>query len=81
MYITKGELPMVEYDEVDKVYGVPKEEISCPSCGFKYGHHRTKVDKNSEECSKCAIEKYGKDKVDLISAAVFIQEILGYNPL
>ena len=60
---------------IDKKYLIPLKEISCPSCGQRYGHHNTKVDKISEECSKCARRRYVS--VELISADDFIQSILG----
>lgn len=64
---------------IDKKYGIPVEEISCPGCGRKYGHHRTKVDINSQECSKCALD-FGRKKVEMVDATYFIEEILGYKP-
>lgn len=63
---------------IDKKYGVPVEEISCPGCGQKYGHHNTKVDLNSQECSSCAKER--GEPVELITAKEFIEKILGFNP-
>ena len=33
-----------DFYNTDKIYGVPIEEIGCPGCGRKYGHHKTKVD-------------------------------------
>jgi len=39
--------------DIDKKYGVPSKDISCPGCGLKYGHHNTGVCVNCEECSKC----------------------------
>jgi hypothetical protein len=60
---------------IDKKYGMPVEEISCPCCGRKYGHHKTKVDINSEECSKCAT-----GNVELFTSKYFIETILGYIP-
>lgn len=65
---------------IDKTYGVPKEDISCPSCGQRYGHHNTLVDANSQECSKCAKEQNYK-KQNLMSACIFITTVLGYHPL
>lgn len=64
---------------IDKVYGVPTKEISCPGCGQKYGHHRTKVDTISQECSAC-VNEFKYKKVDLVDAKYFIEEILGYKP-
>ncbi len=66
-------------DEIDKKYRVPISEIGCPGCGLKYGHHRTKVDTISEECSKCAKDS-GYKKVELVTAKHFIEVILGYLP-
>lgn len=60
---------------IDKKYGIPVEEISCPGCGRKYGHHKTKVDINSQECSKCATVD-----VELVTAEYFIETVLGYIP-
>ena len=34
-------------------WGVPKEYTACPACGFQYGHHKTKICINCQECSKC----------------------------
>ena len=55
--------------EIDYKYGIPVEYISCPGCGQKYGHHNTKVDIVSQECSSCA-KKY--KKVELIDAHEYI---------
>jgi hypothetical protein len=64
---------------IDKKYGIPVDEITCPGCGKKYGHHNTKVDVISQECSKCvALWKY--DKVELVSATYFIEEVLQFKP-
>jgi len=41
-----------QYNIVDK-FGLPKEMVSCPSCGKVYGAHNRKVCINCEECSKC----------------------------
>ena len=67
------------YYEIDKIYGIPKELICCPGCGRRYGHHNTKVDINSEECSSCAKE-FGHENIELISAKEFIEKHLGYKP-
>lgn len=64
---------------IDKKYGVPIEEISCPGCGRKYGHHRTKVDLISEECSSC-VKVWGYKKIELVESEYFIEKILGYIP-
>jgi hypothetical protein len=61
---------------IDKIYGVPVEEISCPGCGRKYGHHKTKVDINSQECSSC-VKIFGYTDVKLVDAKYFIEKILG----
>lgn len=63
---------------IDKKYGIPVEEISCPGCGQKYGHHKTKVDVISQECSKCAKDR--GDDVKLVSAETFIEEYLDIKP-
>jgi len=34
-------------------WDVPKSYTACPSCGFQYGHHKTRVCINCQECSKC----------------------------
>lgn len=64
---------------IDKKYGIPVEEISCPGCGRKYGHHKTKVDIDSEECSAC-VKKFSRENVELVDAEYFIEKILGYTP-
>lgn len=66
--------------EIDNKYRIPIEEISCPGCGQKYGHHKTKVDINSQECSKC-VKEFGYEDVKLVSATHFIESVLGYHPL
>lgn len=66
-----------KYD-IDRKYGVPLEEISCPGCGQRYGHHKTKVDTVSQECSTCAKEQ-GYKTVELMDADRYIQEVLGYH--
>ncbi len=65
--------------KIDKKYGVPIEEISCPGCGLKYGHHKTKVDINSQECSICAKKCY--INIKLVTAEYFIEKILNYNKI
>ena len=47
-----GMTPMQTGDEIGK-HGLPRDMTSCPACGRLYGHHRTKVCANCEECSKC----------------------------
>lgn len=64
---------------IDKIYGIPVDEISCPGCGRKYGHHKTKVDIKSEECSACCKE-CNREGVELVDAKYFIEKILGYKP-
>jgi len=63
---------------IDEKYGVPVDEISCPGCGKKYGHHNTKVDTISQECSKC-VHSLNKE-VKLVDATYFIEQILEYKP-
>lgn len=65
---------------IDKTYLVPVEEISCPGCGQKYGHHNTKVDIHSEECSSCAKEFRNEKDIELVSAKDFIENILEIKP-
>lgn len=62
---------------IDKKYRVPIEEISCPGCGQRYGHHNTKV---CEECAECSTCCWCDDKT-LISPEEFIEEVIGYKPL
>jgi hypothetical protein len=64
---------------IDKVYLVPIEEISCPGCGRKYGHHKTKVDTISQECSTC-VKNFGYKEFNFISATEFIEQILQIKP-
>jgi len=64
---------------IDKKYGVPIKNLTCPGCGLKYGHHRTKVDLNSEECSKC-VKDFNRENVDLVTADYFIETILEIKP-
>jgi len=61
---------------IDPVYHIPIEEISCPSCGERYGKYNRKVDTVSQECSKC-VKRYGYTDINLVSADTFI-ESLGY---
>ena len=78
MFIQKEIKMSRDYYNTDKIYGVPIEEIGCPGCGRKYGHHKTKVDLNSQECCSCS-----KDytDVELVDAKYYIETILGYKPL
>ncbi len=57
-------------DNISK-WGLPNKYTACPGCGRQYGHHNTKVDTISEECSKCAKDY---DSVYLIEADKFITE-------
>ena len=66
--------------KIDNKYKIPIEEISCPGCGLKYGHHNTKVDLISQECSKCCKEQNYEGTI-LVTATHFIEEMLGYLPL
>lgn len=66
--------------EIDKKYLVPIENISCPGCGRKYGHHNTKVDIISEECSSCVKER-GNKIYNLTTAKDFIENHLDIKPL
>jgi hypothetical protein len=60
---------------IDSKYRVPVEEISCPGCGRKYGHHKTKVDIISQECSTC-VKEFGYKEFNFISSQEFIEQIL-----
>lgn len=64
---------------IDKKYRVPIEEISCPGCGQKYGHHNTKVDTISEECSAC-VKEWERTEFNLVDAKYFIENILEIKP-
>lgn len=66
---------------IDKKYGVPIEEIACPGCGQKYGHHKTKVCSNCSECSKCCGCLKRSEKQNLWDADEFIKNVLGYQPV
>jgi hypothetical protein len=64
---------------IDRKYRIPIEQISCPGCGRKYGHHGTKVDTISQECSSCVkIFKY--TNYNLIDAKLFIENYLEIKP-
>ena len=41
-----------QYDIVEK-YGLPRKDVSCPSCGNIYGAYNRRVCTTCEECSKC----------------------------
>lgn len=64
---------------IDKKYKIPIKEISCPGCGRKYGHHKTKVDTISQECSSC-VKLFNYKKYNLVEASLFIEEYLGFKP-
>lgn len=64
-------------DSIHHVYMIPYEYISCPGCGQVYGHHNTKVDLNSEECSKCAKDR--GNELELVNSKYFIEEIILKN--
>jgi hypothetical protein len=46
-----------QYDIVEK-YGLPRDIVSCPSCGDIYGTKNRKVCTSCEECSKCCECKF-----------------------
>lgn len=56
-------------------YGLPKKYTACPGCGKQYGHGGTKVDINSQECSKCAKER-GYSDIKLVDVEEFIKDLL-----
>ncbi len=43
--------------EIDKEYLIPIDDISCPNCGRRYGHHNSLVETNTELCKPCFIKK------------------------
>lgn len=57
------------------IHGWEKEDyenhFKCPSCSLKYGHHKTNVCYNCEECSKCCI----CDSIEIITAKEMIKII------
>lgn len=61
------------YDIIEK-YGLPRKYVSCPGCGRVYGHHNTKVDINSEECSSCVKERGAEAEAEFVDAEKFIRE-------
>jgi hypothetical protein len=77
-YLRNQKLKNINMYNIDKVYNVPVEEISCPGCGRKYGHHKTKVDVNSQECSSC-VKEYKYSNVEYVDAKYFIENILGFK--
>ena len=58
------------YDIVEK-WGLPRDMVSCPSCGYIYGAYNRKVCTNCEECSKCC----NCDHSGFVSAEQFIQHL------
>jgi hypothetical protein len=42
-----------EYHDIIEKFGLPRKEVSCPSCGRVYGAYKRKVCINCQECSKC----------------------------
>lgn len=62
-------------NSIGKVYGVHIKDISCPGCGRRYGHHKTKVDTISRKCSSC-VKQQSYTEVNLVSAEEFIQGLL-----
>jgi hypothetical protein len=61
-------------EEISKKWDLPIKDCSCPGCGREYGHHNTKVDPISEECSTCAKER-GVDKSYFVTAEEFISKL------
>lgn len=61
--------------DIDKKYLIPKKHISCPGCGRRYGHHNTKVDIISEECSSC-VKRFGREEFEFVNADFFIEKSL-----
>ena len=68
------------FTKIDNKYKIPIEEILCPGCGLRYGHHNTQVDLISQECSKCCKDQ-GYEEIKLASATYFVEQILGYLPI
>lgn len=64
---------------IDKKYRVPVEEISCPGCGRRYGHHKTTVDTLTQECSSC-VKNFGYKEFNFVSDKEFIEQILQIKP-
>ena len=58
-----------------KYINLPQEHISCPGCGRKYGHHNTKVDIHTEECSSCCKEM-GYSDCEYVTAEEFIENYI-----
>ena len=40
-------------EQIDKETGLPREYVSCPSCGFMYGYQNRMACVACNECSKC----------------------------
>ena len=66
---------------MDDEYGLPLEEISCPSCGRTYKQQRT-VCRNCQECKSCC-KKHPCDAPNHVPARVVIEvDVLGWvSPL
>ena len=45
----------MSYGEIVEKWGLPRKDVSCPSCGELYGSHNTKVCVDCEECSRCCV--------------------------
>jgi len=60
-------LPVSKPFHLIGIYMFPCKEGKCPGCGLEYGHHNTKVDINSQECSSC-VNKFKYKDVKLVSA-------------
>ena len=60
--------------ELDPLYLVPTEEISCPGCGLRYGWHKRRVCANCEECSKCC--RCAKGEQNLAEANDYITKVI-----
>ncbi len=58
-------------------WGLPKDEVSCPSCGKIYGHHRTKVCSQCEECEPCCKARPINqcDGSGLVTADQFVEKL------
>jgi hypothetical protein len=65
--------------KIDKKYRIPIEEISCPGCGRRYGHNRTKVDTISQECSSC-VKQFGYKEFNLVDSTDYIENFLNIKP-
>lgn len=61
-------------NDIVKKYGLPRKEVSCPSCGQLYGHHNTLVDEISEECAPCA--RVYKKPMRLVDVDTFMREVI-----